>query len=103
MKEVKIFIDTTNTGETCVSLKSDGETYTEKRPRTVRKEQEVLQMIKLLLADHKLSLQDITAIEVNKGPGSFTGTRVGVTIANTLGFTLGVKVNGEDFVEPVYQ
>lgn len=103
MKEIKVYIDTTSSEETLVSLEIAGEKHTEKRPRSIRKEQEVLQIIKTLLEAHGLSLQDITAIEVNQGSGSFTGVRVGVTIANILGFTLGVKVNGQDFVEPVYQ
>lgn len=42
----------------------------------------------------KKYLKDITAIEVNTGPGSFTGTRVGVAIANALGFALNIPVNG---------
>lgn len=34
-------------------------------------------------------------IEVETGPGSFTGLRVGVSVANTLGFSLGIPVNGK--------
>lgn len=34
-------------------------------------------------------------IEVETGPGSFTGLRVGVTVANALGFALGIPVNGK--------
>jgi len=47
--------------------------------------------------------EDITEIEVNPGPGSFTGTRIGVTIANALGYALSVPVNGQKkSIEPVY-
>ncbi len=35
---------------------------------------------------------DIVRIVANKGPGSYTGTRVGVTIASALGLALGVPV-----------
>ncbi len=35
----------------------------------------------------------IKRIFVNSGPGSFTGTRVGVSIANALSFSLNIPVN----------
>lgn len=40
-------------------------------------------------------LQKLEGIEVEIGPGSFTGLRVGVSVANALGFTLGLPVNGK--------
>ena len=39
--------------------------------------------------------EDLEKIEVETGPGSFTGLRVGVSVANALGFTLGISVNGK--------
>lgn len=40
------------------------------------------------------NLADISTITVNPGPGSFTGTRVGVAVANALAFALKVPING---------
>lgn len=40
-------------------------------------------------------LQPLEGIEVETGPGSFTGLRVGVSVANALGFSLGIPVNGK--------
>ena len=37
----------------------------------------------------------LKGIEVETGPGSFTGLRVGVSVANALGFALGIPVNGK--------
>lgn len=37
----------------------------------------------------------LKAIEVETGPGSFTGIRVGVSVANALGYGLGITVNGK--------
>lgn len=34
-------------------------------------------------------------IEVETGPGSFTGLRVGVSVANALGFALNIPVNNK--------
>ncbi|MDD5147084.1 MAG: hypothetical protein PHV63_00840 [Candidatus Daviesbacteria bacterium] len=39
--------------------------------------------------------KDLDGIEVETGPGSFTGLRVGVSVANALGFALEIPVNGK--------
>jgi len=46
------------------------------------------------LADHGLGLQDIEGIGVMKGPGSFTGLRIGATVANTLARELDIPIVG---------
>ena len=43
----------------------------------------------------KKNKPNLTGIEVETGPGSFTGLRVGVAVANALGFALKVLVNGK--------
>ena len=42
-----------------------------------------------------MKLLDITEIEVHTGPGSFTGLRVGIAVATTLGKLLNIPVNGQ--------
>lgn len=56
--------------------------------------QEVLKKIDQLLKQNRKKLKELEAILVNQGPGSFTGTRVGITIANTLGWVLDIPVVG---------
>lgn len=67
--------------------------------------QVLLPMIIKLLKASKKSLDNLTLIEVNPGPGSFTGTRVGVAVANALGYALDLPVNGKKgkIVEPIYE
>jgi len=105
MKEIILFIDKSNNKEVKVGIEIDGKKYLVEQPIDHRKAQAVLPIVEKLIKEHNLRLEDITKIEVNPGPGSFTGIRVGVTIANTLGFLLKVPVNalavGEQ-VEPVY-
>ena len=46
------------------------------------------------------TLTDITAIGVFRGPGSYTGLRIGLTVMNTLASSLGVPIvgtNSEDW------
>jgi len=66
--------------------------------------QTLLPTIDALLKDSKLSLGDIAQIKVHTGPGSYTGLRVGVAIANALGKLLGIPVNGvkDTYIEPRY-
>lgn len=57
--------------------------------------QVLLPLIVKLLQAAGCKLQDLKGIEVEKGRGSFTGLRVGVSVANALGFALGIPVNGK--------
>lgn len=102
---VMLFIDTSDNKKITVGLTIDGKEDLIEQAIDYRKAQVVLPLLKELLHKHKLALGKITAIEVNPGPGSFTGLRVGVTIANTLGMLLKVPVNGKkvgELVEPQY-
>lgn len=50
-----------------------------------------------LLEKNGKALQDITGIVAFKGPGSFTGLRIGITVANALAYSLNVPiVSNED-------
>jgi tRNA threonylcarbamoyladenosine biosynthesis protein TsaB len=89
---MKLFIDTSSADKIVVELDGD-RVETEARKD---KSQKLLPVIDKLLKKNKRKIEDITEIEVEEGPGSFTGLRVGVSIANTLGWVLGVPVNGKD-------
>lgn len=99
--EVIVKIDTSNNKEVVVSLKINGKEDVRKQVPDHRKAQVVLPMVETLLKEHKLELSDLTGIEVHPGPGSFTGLRVGIAIANTLGLLLKVPVNGKKVGEQV--
>ena len=56
--------------------------------------QAVLPFILETLESQDKTIQDISEIEVATGPGSYTGLRVGVSVAQTLGWALKIPVNG---------
>ena len=90
----KLIIDTTDRKKTTIKLHSDRQAD-EITEENIPKSQISLILIDKLLKRNKISPADLDEIEVSTGPGSFTGTRVGVAIANALGFGLDIKVNGK--------
>ena len=100
-----LYIDTASNEEVIIKLKIDKKEYKEKRKINFNRAEVVLPMIESILRKHKLSLNDLNSIQVNAGPGSFTGIRVGVSIANALGFALKIPVNNKkvgELVEALY-
>jgi len=89
---MKLFIDTSDTEKIIVGI--NGRRYRAKAKEGAS--QKLLSFIDEVLKKEGISIKDIKEIEVNTGPGSFTGLRVGVTVANTIGWALGIKVNGRD-------
>lgn len=51
-------------------------------------------LISSVLAEAGATMQDLTAVGVGVGPGPFTGLRVGLVTARTLGLALDIPVHG---------
>ena len=100
----KIIIDTTDKDKIAISLKLDEKVETSRSKRT-NNSQQVLPMIVEILGENKMRVEDLEAIDVDLGPGSFTGIRVGISIANALGEVLKIPVNGKRqlLVAPKYK
>lgn len=49
-----------------------------------------------LLKSQNLSFLDLQAIIAYQGPGSFTGLRIGLSVANALAYSLKIPVTGVD-------
>ncbi|MCX6791823.1 MAG: tRNA (adenosine(37)-N6)-threonylcarbamoyltransferase complex dimerization subunit type 1 TsaB [Candidatus Gottesmanbacteria bacterium] len=92
---VILCIDTAAINTAKIALEIDGKRFEKVSESKVLKSQMVLPMIEEILAEHTLKITDIAAIMVATGPGSFTGLRVGATVANALGYLLDIPVNGE--------
>ena len=55
----------------------------------------LLGFLRECLASNHAAFHDVTGIGVYRGPGSFTGLRIGLAVANTLSDTLTVPIVGE--------
>ena len=101
---MELYINTADREKTVVGLRMGGETHFLKGKRV--SSQILLPLIDKILKKYHLAPQDLTGIEVNLGPGSFTGLRVGVAVANTLGVFLKIPINGKkvgQLVTPTYK
>jgi len=56
--------------------------------------EQYLRILSEFLQKYDCSLDSLTRLFVVTGPGSFTASRVSVTIANTLAFSLGIPLSG---------
>lgn len=102
-----LFIDTSsNNKKIIVGLRLENKkTFSVENDATILKSQILLILIDRLLSEHNLGINDINEVKVNLGPGSFTGLRVGIAVANTLGFALKIPINGKklgELMEPLY-
>lgn len=82
----KILALDTSTENCSVALMVNGQTYvrSEIAPRDHTKK--ILPMVDEVLKEAGISLNDLDALAFGRGPGSFTGVRIGIGIAQGLAF-----------------
>ena len=98
-------IDTSNNKQVSVGLDVDGKKDEIIEDSVILRSEAAVPVVEKILKRNNLVINQIDEIRVNKGPGSYTGLRVGISIANALGFLLKIPVNGKmigDLEEPVY-
>ncbi len=71
----------------------NGRSVVLKETRKTPGDQNVLELLDKILNQEKITHSQIQAVEINTGPGSFTGLRVGVAITNALSFGCNVTIN----------
>ena len=78
-------------GETLVSMEIAEEGYSHAEKLHV--------FIQDALAEAGLGFQDLNAVAVSQGPGSYTGLRIGVSAAKGLCYSLGIPLIAVDTLE----
>lgn len=103
---ITLILDTSDNKKITVGLNINGQENIQTEKITSNKTQIILPMIDKILKKHSLKPEDFSEIKINEGPGSFTGLRVGIAIANTLSFALNVPINGKkvgEIILPIYK
>ena len=106
IQNVTLLLDTSDNKKITVGLDINGREYINTKKITSNKTQIILPMIDEILKKHSLKPEDLSEIRVNAGPGSFTGLRVGLAIANAFSFALKIPINGKKvgkIILPIYK
>lgn len=90
-----LWINTSDRKKIEVALKKDKKVFDSRFAENEFGSQVLLSLITEILEDNKLEFSDLSGIEVEKGPGSYTGLKVGASVANALGFSLNIPVNNK--------
>ena len=87
-------LETTGAHASAAIIDEMGVVFEKRSEEVLNHLQSLLPMVKELLEEHRLHLSDMTAIAASKGPGSFTGIRIGVSTARALAQALEKKTIG---------
>ena len=101
----KLYFDTSNRQSVKIKLFLNGDLVAEKSQLHLLTSQILLILIEKVLQNNGLTVRQISEIEFNPGPGSYTGLKIGAAVGNTLGWLLNIPVNGKKktIALPVYQ
>jgi len=104
--KITLLLDTSDNKKITVGLIINGQKNIQTKQVTSNKTQIILPMIDKILKKYSLKPKDLSEIKVNTGPGSFTGLRVGLAIADALSFALKIPINGKKvgtIILPIYK
>ena len=86
-----LFIDTHDELIT-VALKTKDNLYIKTKESECSHSIYTMPMIASLFDDNNLNIKDLEKIIVVNGPGSFTGIRIGLSIAKTISYALNIPI-----------
>ena len=89
---ISLFLDTSSKKLVVYLVKDKDILYFKELETTNDHSKYLVPFIDEALKQNNLSPKDINKIYVVNGPGSFTGTRIGVTVGKVFAYSIGVKV-----------
>lgn len=92
----KIYIDTTDRYKNIIKLIKD-----DIEVEVSSGEMDIVVEIQNILDKHSLKITDVSEVIANEGPGSFTGIKIGVTVANVMNWVI-QNVSPKKIYEPKY-
>ena len=87
-----LFIDTHDELIT-IALKNDDKLYIKTKTSEYSHSIFTMPMIREIFDENNLDIKNLEKVIVVNGPGSFTGIRIGLSIAKTIAYTLNIKIN----------
>lgn len=87
-----LFIDTHNELIT-IALKNKDDLFIKEQESEYSHSIYVMPMIESIFKENNLDIKDLEKVIVVNGPGSFTGIRIGISIAKTIAYALNIKIN----------
>jgi len=94
MSNIYLGIQTTTTTNTIVVFDDEKILEEISYPKDRTQNTLVLNSIDKILKKNSVEIKDVSKICIVVGEGAYTGTRIGVSIANTFAFALGIKLIG---------
>ncbi len=114
---MKLYINSIKNNSTEIEIKlieAEGVVKEESQPAQYEQSEKLLPLIEQVINQSGRAVSEIKEIEVENKGGTFTSVRIGIVVANALGYAWGVpvvgtdspgqekQVNGLSMVQPVY-
>ncbi len=96
-----LYIDTSDNKKIKITLKTEKEEFIKESEAFVKQSQVALPLVEEILQEVGIEADKIDKIMVKNVKGSYTGLRVGTSIANALSFAILKPINQNDLGEQV--
>lgn len=101
-----IYIDTRDSKKVIACLEIGAKKFKSVSNSKNNRPKSIVNLIEEVIKKANIKVFDIDEIRVEEGPGSYTGLKVGASVANAISFALNKKINGNEIgkiIEPKYE